>query len=203
MALFYPVDPNKTLKQQYAEFARVPEFRDLTKSEEVFVWGYACSGSPLSGIEDRYKRSQEVVKMMKEMKAWNIIPKEADERKYLNLQFGEKMKSAIDVMGKFRLTERMQADAAMKNMQGNLIKIANLNVETIMYKTDENGVKYFDASGVKQFVDTIQKVAEELPNIVRLNEEGMGISASVSIDLASGRSPHQVFMDREKDKTKN
>lgn len=203
MALFYPVDPNKTLKQQYREFAETIEFKDLSKSEEIFVWGFACSGSKHSGIEDRHKRSEAVIGMIKEMKAWNIPIKEADERNYLNLKFSEKIKGAIDKISKFNVTERMEADIALKNIQKTLVKIANLDVEDIMWKNDENGVKYFDASGVNQFVSTMQKVAEELPKITRSNEDGMGISALVSIDLASGRSPHQVYMDREKAKIKN
>lgn len=203
MALFYPVDPNRTLKQQYKEFAETPEFKDLSKSEEIFVWGYACSGSPNIGIEDRYERAKVTVELMEKMKGEGYKPKEGERQKYLNLQFAEKIKSAIDVISSFKVTERMEANEAMKNMQKNLIKIANLDAEEIMWKQDENGVKYFDASGVNQFVATIQRVTEELPKIVRLNEEGMGISPSVSIDLASGRSAHQVFMDRQKDKVKN
>lgn len=203
MALFYPVDPNKTLKQQYKEFAEAMEFKDLSKSEEVFVWGFACTGSPHSGIEDRYKRSETVIAMMKQMKAWNITPKESDETNYLNIKFSEKIKAAIDKMSKFKVTERMEARDALKNIEKNFVKIAGLDVEDIMWKTDENGVKYFDASGVNQFVTTLQKVAEELPKIVRSNEDGMGISASISLDLASGRSPHQVYMDREKAKIRN
>ena len=203
MELFYPADPQKTLKQQYREFAEVEEFKDLSKSEEIFVWLYGLKTSPCGDIKNKTERATQALEYMDNMAGIGFKPNDKNRKEWAVARFSEKIKIAIERMGKFNVEERKETDTALKNIQKNLIMIANLDVNTIMMKTDDNGVQYFDAAGVNQFVNLSVKVADELPRIVRINEEGMGIVAAVSVDLASGRSPHQIFMEREKQKIKN
>jgi hypothetical protein len=194
--LFYPVDDKKTLKQQYPELNSVQEFKDLSQQDEMLVWLYSCQSSPISDIKDPYLRIQKACEMMSEK---NKI-KDVDRSKYLSLQFPEKIKAAMEVMRKFNPEIRTRAKIAVDQMFNNLMAIASININDFMFKTDENAVRVLDATAINNYTTAMQKVRDELPSIIKMQEDGFGISSSVSVDLASGKSPHQIFMERQKNK---
>jgi len=195
--LFYPLDKAKTLKQQYPELNALQEFKDLTAKEEILVWLYSCKSSPVADIKDPHMRILKVTELMESHKI-----SDKDKTSYLSLVFSEKIKSAMDAMRKFDPEIRSRARAAGEQMFNNLMAISSIDISDYMTKADTNGVSQLDATAINNYTSAIQKVRDELPAVIKMLEDGFGISSSVSVDLASGKSPHQIWMDRQKQNQK-
>jgi hypothetical protein len=80
------------------------------------------------------------------------------------------------------------------------LSISKIDINNVMFKTVD-GVEVFDASSVNSYVTAIQKVREELPEVIKIREEGFGINAAVSVDLASGKSAHEIALERRSNTT--
>jgi len=192
-ALFFP-DRKKKLVDAYPELATKPEFRDLTKPEGDFVWWFACQASPLNsketGIKDRFEKARAAFD--------NSFGPNADQSvrvKYYNCQFSPEIMQANEVMQRFSPDHRSRANEAEEQIFKNLLSISKIDINNVMYKTVD-GVEVFDASSVSSYVTAIQKVREELPEVIKIREEGFGINAAVSVDLASGKTAHEIALER-------
>jgi len=196
--LFYPLDKTKTLKQQYPELNALQEFRDLTAKEEILVWLYSCKSSPVADIKDPHMRILRTIELMD----GNHKLSDKDKTSFLSLVFSEKIKAAMDAMRKFDPEIRSRARAAGEQMFNNLMAISSIDISEYMIKNDGNGVIQLDSTAINNYTSAIQKVRDELPAVIKMLEDGFGISSSVSIDLASGKSAHQIFMERQKQNQK-
>lgn len=192
-ALFFP-DRKKKLVDAYPELATKPEFRDLTKPEGDFVWWFSCQASPLNskenGIKDRFEKARAAFD--------NSFGPNADQSvrvKYYNCQFSPEIMQANEVMQRFSPDHRSRANEAVEQIFNNLLSISKIDINNVMYKTVD-GVEVFDASSVSSYVTAIQKVREELPEVIKIREEGFGINAAVSVDLASGKTAHEIALER-------
>ena len=54
-SIFYPKS-SRMLTADYPEFKKVREFKDINRGDLLFVWYFACEGSPLIDIHDEKER---------------------------------------------------------------------------------------------------------------------------------------------------
>ena len=197
-ALFFP-DKKKKIVDAYPELAKKPEFMSLSKEEGDFVWWFSCQASPFNtketGIKDRFDKARAAFD--------NAFGKNADPGtrvKYYNCQFSPEIMQANEVMSRFSPDHRSRANEAVEQIFNNLLSISKIDINNVMFKTVD-GVEVFDASSVNSYVTAIQKVREELPEVIKIREEGFGINAAVSVDLASGKSAHEIALERRSNTT--
>lgn len=196
--LHSPNDPKKTLRQQYPELD-VQAFKDLTKAEEDMIWLYSSKSSPFAEIKNPEEKIKKVLDLMKKD---GTVLKESDREKYLALQFTSQQKSAMEVMRKFNPELRSRAASAGDQIFNNLIAITSIDINDYATKTDENGVKILDATTLNNYTSAVQKCMDLLPQVIKMNEEGFGINKTMSSDIAAGKSPMEVFLERERYKDK-
>lgn len=196
-ALFFP-DRKRKIVDAYPELARKPEMERLSKEEGDFVWWFSCKASPLNNSEDGKKDRFEKARAAFD----NSFGKNSDPEtraKYYNCQFPPEIMQANEVMSKFSPDHRSRANEALEQIFNNLLSISKIDIKDVMYK-QVDGVEVFDSSSVSSYVTAIQKVREELPEVIKMREEGFGINAAVSVDLASGKSAHEIALERRNKK---
>lgn len=192
-ALFFP-DRKKKIVDAYPELATKPEFIALSKQQGDFVWWFACKASPLNNKETEVKdRFEKARKAFDNSFGNNADP---DTRvKYYNCQFPPEIMQANEIMSRFSPDHRSRANEALEQIFNNLLSISKIDIKDVMFKIVD-GSEVFDASSVSSYVTAIQKVREELPEVIKMREEGFGINAAVSVDLASGKSAHEIALER-------
>lgn len=199
-ALFFPVD-NKRLGDLYPELASRPAIADLTLEEGRFVWWFACKASPFNDPDTGIGNRQEKAKAAFD-KAFGKDSDHASKIKYYACQFPPHIMEANEVMSKFNPELRSRAgEGAQKNFD-NLLRISELDIQQVMFVTIEdsegNKTTKFDASAVNSFVGAVQKITEIMPDLIKTLEEGFGINSAVSSDLMSGKTAHEIAMQRNK-----
>lgn len=166
-------------KGSYPELSKIAEFSRLNTRQILFVWWYSNPTSPLVlTVTDNRMRVEQAL----EKSGYN--PGSA-RKGYLDLKFPENISFAIERMLKFDVPNRVKAY--------NMINKIFVQFESIVdnkdqfadekQEVDEDGTvtitKEFDA---KKYVDTAAKVAESLPKLINMIEEGFGIKETSKDD---------------------
>lgn len=166
------------LRQIYPEIKSNKKFEDIPNDELLFVWLYACKSSLID---------PELPEMIRAKTAAAEAIKDVDRRrKFSNLEFPEKIKEAIEEMGKYNPDARMVAKRIIQTTFNNLEKMTAIDDSSFIIE-DSEGNKKVDWSGRKSYVDSVAKISETLPGLVEQIEQGFGIIESKG-EQASKRS---------------
>lgn len=155
------------LRQIYPELKANKKFEDIPNDELLFVWYYACQSSTID---------PELTDMIRATTAASITFKDAPEkkRKFIDLEFSEKIKEAIEEMKKYNPDARMVAKRIIQKTFNNLEKLTNVDDDSFTWLDDE-GQKKTDWAGRKAYVDSVAKITETLPGLIAQMEHGFGI----------------------------
>lgn len=144
----------------YSELQSIPEFQNLSGSALIFVWYYANPTSHLIKVEKK-KRAEEALRLS------GYNPDEKLKNNIIDGRFPDLLAKAIDRMSRFRPDERERAYNMIKNIMDQYEVIANKPVDDFK---DKDGEISHD-----KYVRTTSKIAEELPKLISLLEEGFGV----------------------------
>lgn len=186
--LFLPIT-EKSLKRQYPELNVEPEFLKVTLNEMKFVWAYANKTSPFV-IDESLSDIERVEK------AYNYGfegAKGDDARRadYYSFNFPERIRVAIEKMGKYSPTTRAQAKSIVETIFANFKQMVNVDMKEFIKwdkvkNTDDEGneteelVKSIDWAGRSNYITSSVKISESLPSLIKQVEDGFGITSDAS-----------------------
>jgi len=194
MSLFFPDQSSKkTYVEQYPELAEHQCFKELKGNEAMFVWLYASKESP-------FKDEQGVDKIEK---AFDLAFKGKEDydtkNRYLKNKFPEHVRAACEKMGEFDPSVRSRALETAKKMFANMVAIGSLDISDLVnHKDEDTGEVTVGWDDMSKYMTTLQKVREEMPFMIKLLEENMGFNMKVKGQVESGKSIHQVVMERKR-----
>lgn len=165
--LFGPKD-GKSLIRLYPELAAQKEF-DLPSDDLLFVWYYSNQSSPIDPSLPEKTRAQ--------MAAREAFKREYDKEKrqrFSELDFPEKIKTAISKMRKYMPEARAEAKRMLQTSFNKMQQMIDVDVEDFKY-VDEKGQIQVNWTGRKQYFDMVHKMTETLPILLKQIEEGFGI----------------------------
>jgi hypothetical protein len=170
-SLIFGPKGHKDLRRLHPQLLEEPEFKSLSTTDMLFVWYFANKTSPFAS------ESSDRVKARFSYEA-SYGDREPDRKeKYINGIFPEKVREAIEKMALFKPEERVRALAMMYTMFNNLEKLVDVDVDENFIVIDDNGKRVgIDWTARKNYIDSVSKVNEVLPELVRKMEEGFGVA---------------------------
>lgn len=160
--LFEPISHKRTLKTDYPELQDIDEFDQLDNKEMLLVWYFANVTSPLAKIKSVRNKAQAALD-----KVWpeQNPPKEL-KNELLTGMYGEKLRAAIERMGKFDPATRAKAKDMVERIFDNYSMITSVSRDEVAQMEDDEK---------KAYVDISSKIVKDLPDIVMQVENGYGI----------------------------
>lgn len=170
----------KSLLSEYPDLAEYKEFKELSKEELNFVWYVGNPSSPLNGggiLDEKLKYKSAASRCIRD-----------PEKKK---RFGEgdipsNLREAISKMSTFspeaRLIAKQVATTAFHNLQAMVDINVNDDFKITRNITSGTGkdkvveqVEEMDWAGRKQYIDTVSKISDLLPNLLKQVEHGFGV----------------------------
>lgn len=175
----------KSLKRAYKELAEEPAFKDLPDDELLFVWYYAIPNGPIDSDEsDTFRAS---------LAAPIAFKKNPDKiKKFSALIFDEPVKKAIERMKKYSPLARAIAKRVAQDTINNYKKMVKVDLDSFNY-IDKEGNPQTDWSGRNQYVMATAKINAEMPDLVKVIEDGYGVEEKDSGGTFKGKSAIDVF----------
>jgi hypothetical protein len=154
------------LRQIYPELKANKKFEDIPNDEFLFVWYYACLSSPIDPeLPDLLRAKTAAAEAIKDTEK---------KRKFAAMEFPEKIKEAIEEMKKYNPDVRMVAKRIIQTTFNNLEKLTNVNTDSFTYE-DAEGKERTDWSGRKAYVDSVAKISETIPDLIKQMEHNFGV----------------------------
>ena len=164
--LFGPKD-GKHLAKLYPELGENKLLKELPKDELLFAWYMGNRSSPIDSTLDKTLRAKHA--------AAKSFPSDMDKRvRFSDCEYPESVKIAIEEMSKYLPEARAKAKNMTQTMFLNLQKMIQVEDGDFEF-TDKDNVKQINWAGKKQYVDTVAKISEVLPVMLKQLEEGFGI----------------------------
>jgi hypothetical protein len=175
----------KSLKRAYKELAEEPAFKDLPDDELHFVWLYAIKNGPIDSDEsDTFRAS---------CAAPIAFKKNPDKiKKFSSLIFDEPVKKAIERMKKYSPLARAIAKRVAQDTINNYKKMVKVDLDSFNY-IDKDGNAQTDWSGRNQYVMATAKINAEMPDLVKVIEDGYGVEEKDNGGTFKGKSAIDVF----------
>lgn len=170
----------KSLLSEYPDLNEYKEFKDLTKEELNFVWYVGNPSSPLNGggiLDEKIKYKSAASRCIRD----------SEKKK----RFGEgdmpsSIREAIAKMQTFSPEARAIAKQVATTAFHNLQSMVDINIESdfkiLRNITSGTGkdkvveqVEEMDWAGRKQYIDTVAKISDLLPSLLKQVEHGFGI----------------------------
>jgi hypothetical protein len=170
------------LKKTYPELAENKKFKSLLSDEMLFVWYYANQSSPID---------PELPDAIRSRTAASRCIKDPDKKeRFINMDFPEAVKEAIEEMKKYSPETRAVAKRIIQASFANLQRLAAVNIDDFNY-VDANGEERVDHAARKQYSDTVAKISETLPSLISQMEHGFGIT-----DTKTGKENTERAIDK-------
>lgn len=177
--VFEPTGRN--MKVDYQELASVPEFKDLTNSELVFVWWVANRTSPVFNLPERKKVYVAYKKAFGKVKNDTL-------QQYLSGIFPAKIALALEKMKTYIPSVRLEAKLMAEKTWEDYRKILSTNIDSIT-----------DADAKSKHLNMIQKVRADMPNILRDIEMGYGVTIKEISDEDSKFKDIDILLSQEEE----
>jgi len=158
--LFLP--GKKDMRLDYPELSTVSEFKTLTSKEMRFVWLYSNDSSPLQSLSKNERLSKAFTQ------AFGDIASDELWEKYKSFDFSLAINKAIEKMKSYDLGIRMRAKMGIEKIFNRLEKIMSI---------DESQLE--DLNKASTYVTLSIKIADSMPNIIKLYEQGFGIKTKI------------------------
>lgn len=185
--LFGPKN-GKSILRSHPEIQSDPIFKELSNEEIHFAWLMGIPGSPVD--EDWPNETRQKAAAAKAFKGDKY-------HKYAQGDFSEQLRQAIKKFSSFSVEARSNAKLTAQRIFHNWMKIANSNVEDMVY-VDKDGSEKPDWTARKQYVDSTKDIYKELEPLVKKLEEGFGINEVKKTDQVMGTKPIDKFHQEKK-----
>lgn len=175
IVLFGP-KTGKSLLRTYPDLAKDSVFKDLSSDDLLFAWYIGIPDSPVDhDWQDmaRYKSAA--------TRCFSSNKEKKD--KYSVGSIPEEVKAAIEKFKLFSPEARMSAKKMVQTIFSKFEQMVNVDVEndftvirTIGKGEDKEEVKEVDWTAKKQYIDSMAKISETLPSLIKQVEEGFGVT---------------------------
>lgn len=173
----------KVIKSMYPELASNKAFKDITNEELTFVWYFACESSPIDdGMAPEFRAMSAAAKAFGD--------DAAKKAKFGAMEFTERVKEAIDQMRKYKPEARAMAQRIIQVSFSNLYAMAKVNQDDFIEEEDDGKggtVKKINFSARKQYVETVSKISETVPELLKQLEHNFGVEVKEG-DVAGTRT---------------
>ncbi|HHT9135807.1 MAG TPA: hypothetical protein ACFYEK_01040 [Candidatus Wunengus sp. YC60] len=177
-AIFAPKN-GVVLKRDHPELKENKKFKDLSNEEITWVWHYACKSSHLDDEQEKGLTMAERAKKAADLSFKTNTPASKEAKiKFAKLDVPERIKEAIDEMRKYNPTARDIASKIIETSFINLYNMIAVNAEDfIEVEVDEHGNerKRINFTARKQYVETVAKTSETLPELLKQLESNFGV----------------------------
>ncbi len=170
----------RDMKTDYPELARVIEFKDLTNKEMVFVWFHSNQTSPYFEMEAKHKTALSI------KEAWGDKLTREDIDAYLDGNFPEKIRLALERMKKYKPSVRMKALMMQEKTMADYQIILAKNISGLEPKAQSD------------YIDMINKINKALPELINSIEEGFGIKIRSGKDFVTENEMDTILQEDEK-----
>ncbi len=161
--------------RDYPELNDYPELKALSHDEMLFVWKYANDTSEINGIENDKVRSK---------KAYKLVfgeTNDTQQQKYAACDFPPHVRAAVEVMASFKPSARMRAKLMVEKTFEDYETILHADLPT---EVDE----------LKKVMELRLKISKDLPDLIKLMEQGFGIRNEVE-ETKEGDRRQASYMD--------
>lgn len=172
----------REIKNDYPELRKNKVFKDLNKSQMLFVWFYANEASPLYKIEDDRERIGECIKRSFNFPGSRHKLNGSNVEKFLNKTFGKNIDNGIEEMLKYKLSPRILAKKMVDTTLKNYYAIINVDVTSSSFLDSEGEI---DFAKKKSYVDAAATIIKNLDGLIEKAEQGFGITESAE-DVGGG-----------------
>lgn len=171
--LFWPYDEKKSLSRQYPELGRRDEIRALKSHEQLFVWYYACTSSPLMEEfrHDKKARARRAFELTYKDNNYDS-KKHAD---FSSLMFPSDIKAAVDVMSKFRSDIRSQGLAALQASFETHLSVLSEPIPTERIDDETGETIPVKPTDIKNYIEAKKTAQSGIEKLIPLLEEGFGV----------------------------
>jgi hypothetical protein len=170
-SIFMPKSAN-AIFTDYPDLKSIPEFRNLSNMDMLFVWYFACEASPFYRVSSDARRTE----LAMEQSYLKYTKDEFDKKRIANLkagQLGERIEEAVIRMRKFRIGPRVRAAMMVEKMLDNLEKIVSIDASDETKFANKDGE--LDFAKYKSYVDSAQKASQMLPELISQMEVGFNV----------------------------
>lgn len=174
--ILYGPRNGKSLLRTYPELAKEPALKELSHDDILFAWYIGIPNSPVDhDWQDLVRYKSAAARCF-----------EANKDKKSNYAVGnipEEVKVAIEVFKTYSPEARMAAKKMIQTIFSKYEQMVNVDVEkdflitkTIGKGEDKEEITEMDWTGRKSYIDSMSKISETLPSLLKQIEEGFGIT---------------------------
>ncbi len=179
-SIFFPRS-DRGLLADYPELKKNRRFIDVSRSELLFTWYFACEGSPLADIVDTKERIKESMDI-----AFGKKTEVKFQEKYLSENFPEKVKLAITDMKAFKTGPRVVARRMMDRILNNWMQITDIDASDNSNFVGKDGV---DWTKKKAFVETGASISKNIGSVI------LQVEGSYSVSIKAEKEEESDFED--------
>ena len=176
-------DPSKvregqTMFSDSPELKRIKDFIGLSPKEITFVWHYASPQSMYFAMPETEEKVRKI------MAKCDMVLQGRELDMYIQCRFPEKIKKAMDRMAKMDVDARVKAREMVTSIFDN-------------YSTYIKG--FSKKEDTEAYISAVTKITRELPNLIKLKEEGFGIVEESSKSAKKGQENISQYLNSKKD----
>lgn len=176
--LFYP--SKRDMKIEYPELANIPEFRELTNTELLFVWWYGNQSSPYS--DSKIDERKRVLLCLREAYGKRLSVEMIDE--WMSGNIPDKISLAIKKMRTFIPSIRMQSKLMVEKIFRDYQRIISQDVSKMSVEDR------------RKHVNLCNSIHTEMPKLISSIEESYGVRKGNSKTDARMR-PMDIILSQE------
>jgi len=182
--IFVPV-VNRDLRKSYPELSRIDEFKSMRSLDIKFCWYYAIFFADEKSHKDRVKKAID--------HSYRYEMDEVMAEQFIKRNFPEDIRAAIKKFESFDIGSRIRAKFTAERMLDGFEKLARTDVDNVgmveIFATDNAegdpiGRKR-DWNQVNAYVNSMVKINESLPDLVKRVEEGFGVTTKTTETIGS------------------
>lgn len=172
--LFGPKN-GKSLLRAHPELSENPVFKSLPGDELLFAW---YIGIPNSPIDNEWTEKVRFTHAAHKCFSKN---KEKQEQFSSGL-IPDEVKAAIEAFKKFNPEARNEALKMTQTIFNKYKQMVDVDVKADFVETDKDGNTSINFTARKQYIDSMAKIREELPLLIKQIEEGYGVTENKKIE---------------------
>jgi hypothetical protein len=155
---------SRPLKEEYESLNDYEEFKTLSDKEMKFGWYFSCKDSPFIHLEQ-----DERIGRILSLKLLEFS--DSERNKYMNLKLSDEVIASFALWEKFIPHIRERGKKIIDAIIANCEKVSAQDVDKYLNT---------DPGDAKSFMDASINIAKNLPEMIRVAEQGFGVTKKKS-----------------------
>lgn len=167
--ILYGPKTGKSLLRSYPELAQDPVFKNLPADELLFAWYMGIPNSPVDTEWSDHIRHKSAA-------ARAFTSNKAKAEQFSTGNIPEEVRAAIKQFSKFSPEARLAALKMTETIFSKYMEMVNVDVKKDFIEIDKDGNTSINFTARKSYIDSMAKVREELPMLIKQIEDGYGVT---------------------------